>query len=117
MDKVDMQILASLQADGRMANVQLAEIVGLSESPTFRRVKLLEEAGCTVEVPNMQTCCGQSAYNSGDRKTSREIAEQTIRAFETRIESLFKATALALRMATRWQSDMREVPSTKGTIA
>lgn len=45
MDNVEKQILASLQTDGRMANVQLAEIVGLSESPTFRRVKLLEEAG------------------------------------------------------------------------
>ena len=48
----------------------------------FAAVKLLEEAGCTVEVPDVQTCCGQPAYNSGDRKTSKEIAERTIRAFE-----------------------------------
>ncbi len=48
----------------------------------FAAVKLLEEAGCTVEVPDMQTCCGQPAYNSGDRRTSKEIAEKTIRAFE-----------------------------------
>lgn len=48
----------------------------------FAAVKLLEEAGCTVEVPDMQTCCGQPAYNSGDRKSSKEIAERTIRAFE-----------------------------------
>ena len=33
----------------------------------FAAVKLLEEAGCTVEVPEAQTCCGQPAYNSGDR--------------------------------------------------
>ena len=33
----------------------------------FAAVKLLEEAGCTVEVPRAQTCCGQPAYNSGDR--------------------------------------------------
>ena len=45
MDKIEQQILSLLQADGRMPNVQLAERVGLSESPTFRRVKLLEEAG------------------------------------------------------------------------
>ncbi|MFQ5567159.1 MAG: heterodisulfide reductase-related iron-sulfur binding cluster, partial [Paracoccaceae bacterium] len=32
----------------------------------FAAVKLLEEAGCTVEVPP-QTCCGQPNYNSGDR--------------------------------------------------
>ena len=48
----------------------------------FAAVKLLEDAGCTVEVPDVQTCCGQPAYNSGDRKTAKEIAEQTIRAFE-----------------------------------
>ena len=48
----------------------------------FAAVKLLEDAGCTVEVPELQTCCGQPAYNSGDRKTSKEIAERTIRAFE-----------------------------------
>ncbi|MGE4046646.1 MAG: (Fe-S)-binding protein, partial [Acetobacteraceae bacterium] len=34
----------------------------------------LEEAGCIVEVPRGQTCCGQPAYNSGDRATSRDLA-------------------------------------------
>jgi L-lactate dehydrogenase complex protein LldE len=47
----------------------------------FAAVKLLEEAGCTVEVP-LQTCCGQPAFNSGDRTTTRAIAEQVIAAFE-----------------------------------
>jgi len=48
----------------------------------FAAVKLLEEAGCTVEVPRAQTCCGQPAYNSGDRADSRVIAAQVIAAFE-----------------------------------
>ena len=48
----------------------------------FASVKLLEEAGCTVEVP-VQTCCGQPAFNSGDRKTTRAIAEQVIANFES----------------------------------
>src|SRR5919205_1004888 len=48
----------------------------------FAAVRLLEEAGCTVEVPMAQTCCGQPAYNSGDRADTRAIAENTIRAFE-----------------------------------
>ena len=47
----------------------------------FAAVKLLEDAGCTVEVPT-QTCCGQPAFNSGDRATTRAIAEQVITAFE-----------------------------------
>jgi L-lactate dehydrogenase complex protein LldE len=48
----------------------------------FAAVKLLEEAGCTVEVPRAQTCCGQPAYNSGDRADTREIAARVIAAFE-----------------------------------
>lgn len=48
----------------------------------FAAISLIERAGCTVEVPAAQTCCGQPAYNSGDRKDSRAIAENTIRAFE-----------------------------------
>jgi L-lactate dehydrogenase complex protein LldE len=48
----------------------------------FAAVKLLEAAGCDVEVPAGQTCCGQPAYNSGDQATTRAIALQTIAAFE-----------------------------------
>ena len=48
----------------------------------FATIRLIEEAGCTVEVPRAQTCCGQPAYNSGDRKDTRAIAEQVIEAFE-----------------------------------
>jgi len=48
----------------------------------FAAVKLLEAAGCTVEVPAAQTCCGQPAYNSGDRTDARAIAIQVIAAFE-----------------------------------
>jgi len=48
----------------------------------FAAVKLLEQAGCSVEVPVTQTCCGQPAYNSGDRKDAAALARQTISAFE-----------------------------------
>jgi L-lactate dehydrogenase complex protein LldE len=48
----------------------------------FAAIKLIEDAGCTVEVPRAQTCCGQPAYNSGDRADTRAIAENTIEAFE-----------------------------------
>jgi L-lactate dehydrogenase complex protein LldE len=48
----------------------------------FAAVKLLQDAGCTVEVPPLQVCCGQPAYNSGDRATTRQIATQVIDAFE-----------------------------------
>ena len=47
----------------------------------FAAVKLLEQAGCTVAVPRAQTCCGQPAYNSGDRADANAIARQVIAAF------------------------------------
>ena len=48
----------------------------------FAAAKLLEEAGCTVEVPRGQTCCGQPAFNSGDRATARAIALGILDVFE-----------------------------------
>jgi L-lactate dehydrogenase complex protein LldE len=48
----------------------------------FAAVKLLEEAGCTVEVPRAQTCCGQPAYNSGDRADAQVLARQVVATFE-----------------------------------
>jgi L-lactate dehydrogenase complex protein LldE len=47
----------------------------------FAAIKLLEAAGCQVEVPQLQTCCGQPAYNSGDRATARDLARPIIDAF------------------------------------
>ena len=48
----------------------------------FASVKLLEDAGCTKSVPPAQTCCGQPAYNSGDKADTRDIAMQVIKSFE-----------------------------------
>jgi DNA-binding Lrp family transcriptional regulator len=45
LDRIDRHILALLQADGRMTNVELAERVGLTAPPCLRRVRALEEAG------------------------------------------------------------------------
>jgi len=47
----------------------------------FAAIKLLEQAGCQVEVPRAQTCCGQPAFNSGDRTTARDIGRQVLEAF------------------------------------
>jgi DNA-binding Lrp family transcriptional regulator len=45
LDAIDWKILAELQADGRMTNVELARRVGISAPPCLRRVRALEEAG------------------------------------------------------------------------
>ena len=50
-------------------------------SAGFAAIKLLEQAGYQVDVPEMQTCCGQPAYNNGDLENARKIARQTIETF------------------------------------
>ena len=45
LDEIDRMILAELQADGRMTNVELAKRVGISAPPCLRRVRTLEEQG------------------------------------------------------------------------
>jgi len=45
LDRIDLKILAELQKNGRITNVDLADAVGLSPSPCLTRVKRLEQAG------------------------------------------------------------------------
>ncbi len=47
----------------------------------FAAIRLLERAGCQVEVPRTQTCCGQPAYNTGDRRLARDLSVGILEAF------------------------------------
>jgi L-lactate dehydrogenase complex protein LldE len=49
----------------------------------FSAIKLLEQAGCDVEVPPAQTCCGQPGYNSGDAAVAGRLAKQVLHSFES----------------------------------
>ena len=71
---------ATVSAPERVALFVTCLVDLIRPSVGFAAAKLLEDAGLAVEVP-LQACCGQPAYNSGDRATSREIAEQVIEAF------------------------------------
>jgi L-lactate dehydrogenase complex protein LldE len=71
-----------LETAGKRGGLLVTCLVDLMRPAVgFAAVKLLEDAGCTVEVPR-QSCCGQPAFNSGDRATARELAEQVIANFE-----------------------------------
>ncbi|MHA1536882.1 MAG: (Fe-S)-binding protein [Alphaproteobacteria bacterium] len=50
-------------------------------SIAFASIELLEKNGCTVSVPESQTCCGQPAFNNGNRKEARRIAAKVIGEF------------------------------------
>src|SRR5581483_2845987 len=45
-------------------------------------LKLLDQAGCEVIVPALQTCCGQPGYNSGDRASAQALARKLLSEFE-----------------------------------
>jgi L-lactate dehydrogenase complex protein LldE len=47
----------------------------------FAAIRLLEDCGCIVEVPRAQTCCGQPAYNAGDRATAADLARRVVDEF------------------------------------
>jgi len=47
----------------------------------FAATKLLEQAGCKVDVP-LQSCCGQPAYNGGDANAAKSVARKVITTFE-----------------------------------
>ena len=51
-------------------------------SVAFACLDLLKEAGCEVVVPADQTCCGQPAYNSGDREAAIPLAQQVVSLLE-----------------------------------
>lgn len=48
----------------------------------FAALELLEAAGCEVVVPKIQTCCGQPAWNNGDRAAAARLAKKFITEFE-----------------------------------
>lgn len=48
----------------------------------FAAIRLLEAAGCEVIVPETQTCCGQPAFNGGDRASAAALAKKLIAEFE-----------------------------------
>ncbi len=69
--------------DGPLVGLFVTCLVDLFRpSVAFAAIKLLEAGGARVEVPRAQTCCGQPAYNSGDRDDAVAIARQVIETFE-----------------------------------
>ncbi len=89
LDKFDLHILEELQADGRLTNAELAQRVGLSAAPCWRRVKALEEAGYIkgyrAEIDRHRIGLGVLAFVRVDAE--RNTAEGT-RAMEEAIRQV-----------------------------
>jgi Lrp/AsnC family leucine-responsive transcriptional regulator len=89
LDRTDYAILEELQRDGRLANVELARRVNLSESACLRRVRILEEAGV---IAHYATLLNQSAVGLPDNvfvevSLTREQQED-LEAFEEAVRRL-----------------------------
>ena len=65
----------------RVALLVSCLVDGLRPSVGAAALALLREAGCTVRVPRQQTCCGQPAWNSGDRPTAQALALKVLEDF------------------------------------
>ena len=89
LDRYDIQILTELQADARLTNAELAQRVGLSAAPCWRRVRALEEAGFIkgyhAEIDRHKIGLGVLAFvrldadrNTGERTREMEEAIRKI---------------------------------------
>lgn len=72
----------------------------LRPSVGFSAIRLLEAGGCTVCVPDTQTCCEQPGFNSGDRMAARALARKVIADAESGIVELVIIARAAL--ASTW---------------
>jgi len=86
IDAIDQLILTTLQNDGRLTNVQLAEEIGLSESACLRRVRLLEESGIISKYVMLidQTAVGKPG-NVFVRVTLEGQQQEKLQQFENEI--------------------------------
>ena len=88
-DRIDRRILAELQANGRMTNVELAEHVGLTAPPCLRRVRALEEGGI-IEGYHASLNASRLGYTITvfAMVSLKSQAEPDLRAFEDHIATL-----------------------------
>lgn len=93
MDHVDRAIIGQLVADGRLANTDLAERVGLSPSPCLRRVRILERSGI---ITGYHARVDPAALGRGFEVLLHvEMARQdraTLEAFETEVSRIDEVT-------------------------
>ncbi|HZH06435.1 MAG TPA: Lrp/AsnC family transcriptional regulator [Lautropia sp.] len=89
LDDIDRQLLAELQANGRITNVELASRVGLTAPPCLRRVRALEEAGI-IEGYHAQLNAGHLGFGITvfAMVSLKGQAEASLREFEDYVRAL-----------------------------
>lgn len=107
MDSKDYQIIAELQANGRLTNQELSERVNLSPSPCLRRVRLMEEAGIIQGYTALvdQKALGLTVSAFIRIKLERH-SDEAVKAFEAAIQALPEVIDCWL-MTGRWDYQLR----------
>jgi DNA-binding Lrp family transcriptional regulator len=89
LDQIDRQLLAELQDEGRVTNVELAQRVGLTAPPCLRRVRALEEAGVIkgyhAELDPLKLGYAITVFALVSLKSQ---AEEALRQFEDHVRTL-----------------------------
>lgn len=79
-------------------------------------LKLLEKAGCEVVFPRSQTCCGQPAYNSGDRGAAQALARKLISEFSDCDYVVVPSGSCSGMIRTHFPELMAEFPELKSKV-
>lgn len=88
LDAIDQKIIAALQAEGRLAIVDLADKVGLSATPCQRRVKRLEEEGLITRYAALVSPAAMGfGLQALVEVTLEDHSEKTVEAFEAAIRA------------------------------
>jgi len=89
LDRIDRKILMALQADGRLTNQALADLVGLSPSPCLKRVRALEETGLirTYFAEIDRKACGLSV-TAFVRIKLKDHSPDTVSTFEKKMATI-----------------------------
>jgi L-lactate dehydrogenase complex protein LldE len=76
----------------------------------FAALELLESAGCDVVVPQTQTCCGQPAYNAGDRASALALARKVLAEFDACEYVVAPSGSCAGMIRTHYADVFRDAP-------
>jgi L-lactate dehydrogenase complex protein LldE len=82
----------------------------------FAALELLEEAGCEVIVPRTQTCCGQPAYNSGDRHCAQELARKVLHELKDCDYVVIPSGSCAGMIKTHYPELLAELPQQQADV-
>ena len=94
LDEIDRKIIAALQAEGRLAIVDLADKVGLSATPCQRRVKRLEEEGLITRYAALVSPAAMGfGLQALVEVTLEDHSEKTVEAFEAAIRARAEVVA------------------------